>query len=37
MNALGGEDRVLVARELTELVRTEPDSRDRVARVGRPA
>lgn len=31
MNALGGEDRVLVARELTELVRTEPDSRDRVA------
>jgi len=31
MNALSGEDRVLVARELTELVRTEPDSRDRVA------
>ena len=31
MASLGGEDRVLVARELTELVRTEPDSRDRVA------
>lgn len=31
MNALGGDDRLLVARELTELVRTEPDSRDRVA------
>lgn len=31
MAALGGEDRLLIARELAELVRTEPDSRDRVA------
>lgn len=31
MNALGAEDRLLVARELTEIVRTEPDSQDRAA------
>jgi hypothetical protein len=30
MLALGAEDRLLVARELTEIVRTEPDSQDRV-------
>lgn len=31
MMALGSEDRLLVARELTEIVRTEPDAQDRVA------
>lgn len=31
MNALAGDDRVLVARELSGLIRTEPESRDRVA------
>lgn len=30
MLALGAEDRLLVARELTEIVRTEPDTQDRV-------
>ena len=30
MLALGAEDRLLVARELTEIVRTEPDSQDRL-------
>ena len=30
MTALGAEDRLLVARELTEIVRTEPDNQDRV-------
>jgi hypothetical protein len=31
MMALGAEDRLLVARELTEIARTEPDAQDRVA------
>lgn len=31
MLALGAEDRLLVARELTEIVRTEPESQDRAA------
>ena len=31
MVALGSEDQILVARELVEVVRTEPDSQDRVA------
>jgi hypothetical protein len=31
MLALGSEDQILVARELIEVVRTEPDSQDRVA------
>lgn len=31
MIGLGAEDRLLVARELTEIVRTEPDNQDRAA------
>ena len=31
MMTLGSEDQILVARELIELVRTEPDGQDRVA------